>query len=286
MAHDDDDDDDVNDPEGYGTFSEAVAETGLTQSQLRSLVAVGVVRTLRSKTQSRRQLFCLEDVRRVCSMRSDTPGEELDVDKAPTMVPAAEVRALVDGFERLLRLAMAQTKQAQDHERMMTTANTGQLKELAAGQQGLVTAVLKQNELLVQRANDGDAARLQFVQAAEVMLKDQRAELRLEAENNRRHELRQQMWNDVRKAAPQLLEGLKETVGGGRLAAAERLKQKIDPATIAGLIKLQLLPEDQIEDLCTALDLDRAELDKLNKEADAVAEAEAAEPEQKAEAAE
>lgn len=260
---DDDDDNDAS-VDGFVGVTEALEGYSFTLPQLRALVSAGVVRTKRDRGKL---IYCVEDLERLAGApRNDEPDDAFGTD----------IKALLAGHERLNEMCMKLVKQCQDHERQLVTAFNAPLKTLAESSQNQVKAVLDQNTQLVERANAGDKSRLEFVQAAETMLRDQRAELRDQAELDRKHELRREMWEGVKKAAPKLLEGFKETMGTDRLEAAAELGRKLDPAKVAAILQFGLLPDDQIDLLCKALGLDRAELEKLNREADAAAAAEAA----------
>jgi hypothetical protein len=84
--------------------------------------------------------------------------------------------------------------------------------------------------------------------------------------------MRREMWESVKKAAPELLRGFKATTGADKLEAALALKAKLDPAKIAALIHFKLLGDEEIDLLCKALDLNRAEIEALNVVADEAAE--------------
>lgn len=271
---DDDDDDAVAESEtpGYVPVAQALEQSGFTAVQLRALVTAGII-----KTQKHRGVlvYCVADLNRFEGMpRVDEPEE------APPWV--AEFNAVTAGYRSLVDASLKLVKQAQDHERMMVTAFSKPLDSLGDSSKALVAAVLDQNKQLVQRANDGDSARLDFVKAAETMLRDQRTELREQAELDRKHEMRREVWEGVKKAGPHLLKGLQATTGASRLEAAMKLKEKLDPAKLAALIHYKLLGDEEIDLLCTALELDRASLEALNKATDEAA----AESEQKPEAAE
>lgn len=254
--------------EGYVSSAVACEAYNFSMPQLRGLVTAGVVRTERSR-KGGAMLYCAEDLARL-----EGANRTKEPDEPGSM--AAEIRALSDGYKQLLQLAISQTKQAQDHERQLVTAFSKPLEQLGTGSRELVTAVLDQNKLLVDRANAGDAARLDFVKAAETLLKDQRAELREQAELDRKHQLKQEVWEGVKKAGPPLLEGLKETLGGKgtKTAAVETLKAKLSGpeglAKLAALLKFEMLDSEGIDALCTALGVSRADLEALNAEADAV----------------
>lgn len=271
---DDDDDDDVK-PEateapGYVPIAQALEQSGFTAVQLRALVGAGIIRTQRARYGGA-LVYCVEDLTRFDGMpRAEEPAEQSPL--------VAELNAITTGYRGLLELALKQTKQAQDHERMLITAFAKPLEQQGEGTKALVSAVLDQNKQLVQRASDGDAARLDFVKAAETMLRDQRTELREQAELDRKHELRREMWQGVKDAAPRLLEGWKATTGADRVEAATALAAKLDPAKVAALIHYKLLADDEIDLLCKALGLDREALEKLNAEADAAPEPEPAAP--------
>jgi hypothetical protein len=267
MSRDDDDDDVASSPEaseqgGFVPLSQALELSTFTLIQLRSLVGAGIVRTERAK-RGGSLLYCVEDLERLASMpRSAEPP-----DQSPM---AVELAAITAGYRGLLDVALKQTKQAQEHERLIVTAFTKPLEAIGEHEKTLVTAVLEQNKQLVARANAGDMARLDFVKGAESMLRDQRNELREQAELDRKHELKREMWEGVKKAAPKLLEGFRATTGADRLEAALALKAKLDPAKVAALIHYKLLGEEEIGLLCTALDLDRAAIEALNADADSM----------------
>ncbi len=258
---DDDDDDDVANDDGESAFvpvAAALEKTTFTIAQLRALVGAGLIRTQRAKGVL---VYSVEDLERCAGMpRVAEPAEQSPM--------VAEFNAVTAGYRSMLELALKQTKQAQDHERQLISAFSKPLENLGESSKSLVGAVLSQNEQLVKRAADGDAARLDFVKAAESMLRDQRTELREQSELDRKHELRREVWEGVRKAAPHLLKGLRDTMGTPQLEAAMALKAKLDPAKVAALIHYRLLGDEEIELLCTALGLDRAAIDKLNAEAD------------------
>jgi len=273
--HDDDDDGDDVTPEaggpaGFVPIAEALELAGLTAPQLRALASAGLISTQRGRGGALH--YSEADLARLAGMpRVPEPAEQ-----SPLVV---ELNAITAGYRAMLELALKQTKQAQDHERLLITAFSKPLENLGDSSKSLVGAVLDQNKQLVQRANDGDSARLDFVKAAEGMLRDQRVELREQAELDRKHELRREMWEGVKKAAPELMAGFKATTGQNRLEAALALKAKLDPAKVAALIHYKLLGDDEIDLLCKALDLDRAAIEALNVAADE------AEPEAEPEAA-
>jgi hypothetical protein len=266
----DDDDDDVSEPANdvpaaYVSIAEALEQSGFTAVQLRALVAAGIIRTERAR-RGGALLYSVEDINRFEGMpRNSEPAEQSPL--------VAELNAITAGYRSMLELALKQTKQAQDHERQLITAFSKPLDNLGEGSKALVGAVIEQNKQLVQRATDGDAARLDFVKAAETMLRDQRSELREQSELDRKHEMRREVWDGVKKAAPHLLEGLKATAGSKRLEAAAKLKEKLDPAKVAALIRYELIGSEEVDLLCTALELDRASIEALNA---AVDQAEAA----------
>lgn len=260
-SRDDDDDDSPDSSEGNGfePVAKALEQTGFTLPQLRGLVSAGLVRTMRVRGAL---CYCVEDLARLAGM----PRVAEPDDSTPML---AEFKAVTDGYRAMLDMALKQTKQAQDHERMLVTAFAKPLDQLGEGSRALVTAVLEQNKQLVQRASDGDSARLDFVKAAETMLRDQRTELREQAELDRKHELKREVWEGVKKAGPHLLKGLQATAGVDRLEAAAKLKERLDPAKVAALIHYKLLGDEEIDLLCTALELDRSAIEALNSEADA-----------------
>ena len=261
---DDDDDGDGDDGASeaaaeYLPVAEALERSGFTIAQLRALVGAGIIRTERRRGAL---TYCAEDLSRFDGMpRGAEPAEQ-----SPLI---AEFNAVTAGYRSMLELALKQTKQAQDHERLLITSFSKPLENLGEGSKALVGAVLEQNRQLVQRATDGDSARLAFVQGAETMLRDQRVELREQAELDRKHELRREMWEGVKKAGPELLKGFKATTGQDKLEAALALKAKLDPAKVAALIHYKLLGDEEIGLLCTALDLDRAAIEALNVAANA-----------------
>lgn len=262
MARDDDDDgDDQAEPEEWFTGTEACEAHGFSMPQLRALVSAGVLRTDRGPRGLTR--YSVADLERLAGMPRNAEPEETQSSLA------VELKALTDGYRAMLELALKQTKQAQEHERLLITAFSKPLDQLGEGSKALVGAVLDQNRQLVTRATDGDNARLDFVRAAETMLRDQRLELREQSELDRKHELRKEVWDGVRKAAPHLLAGLKATFGTDQLEAAQALASKLDPAKVAALIHYKLLGDDEIDLLCKALGLDRAALELMNQEADA-----------------
>lgn len=259
--NDDDDNDDKpeSDTPGYVPVAQALESSGFTAPQLRALVTAGIIKTQRHRGQL---VYCVADLNRFEGVpRVDQPEE------APPWV--AEFNAVTAGYRSLVEASLKLVKQAQDHERLMVTAFSKPLENLGEGSKQLVGAVLEQNKQLVQRASDGDAARLDFVKAAETMLRDQRVELREQAELDRKHELRREVWEGVKKAGPHLLKGLQATTGADRLEAAMKLKAKLDPAKVAALIHFKLLGDEEIDLLCTALELDRKAIEAMNAEADA-----------------
>ena len=249
-------------------IAQALELSLFTATQLRALVTAGIV-----GTQSVRGVKCysVADLKRFDGApRNAEPDEQ-----SPLTV---ELRAITEGYRGMLDLALRQTKQAQDHERALILAFSKPLEQLGEGSKNLVGAVLEQNKQLVQRASDGDSARLQFVQAAESMLRDQRSELREQAELDRKAELRREVWEGVKKAAPHLLDGWKVTTGAGKLDAAMKLKDKLDINKVAALVAMRVLDDEETDLLCAAFGYDRAELDRLAKEgAEAAAQADAAE---------
>jgi len=263
MSRDDDDDNDGSEGgEGYVTITQACEQSGFTLPQLRSLVSAGLVRTTRVRGSL---AYNSEDLARLAGM-----PRVAEPDEPSPMV--AEFKAVTDGYRAMVELALRQTKQAQDHERLLVAAFSKPLDQLGEGSKALVTAVLEQNKQLVVRATEGDAARLDFVKAAETMLRDQRVELREQAELDRKHELRREVWDGVKKAAPHLLKGIQATTGADKLEAAMKLKERLDPAKIAALIHFKLLGDEEIDLLCTALELDRAAIEALNREANEASE--------------
>jgi hypothetical protein len=56
-----------------------------------------------------------------------------------------------------------------------------------------------------------------------------------------------------------------------KLAAVAKLKEKLDVPTLAGILKFNLLDSEGVDALCTALGVDRADLEAINAEADAEA---------------
>ncbi len=273
----DDDDGEVSaepsEREGYVTVAKALELSLFTITQLRALVTAGIVRTERGRRGV--LVYCVEDLKRFDGAPRST--EEPDA-QSPLL---AELRGITDGYRSMLELALKQTKQAQDHERMLVTAFAKPLENLGESSKALVGAVLGQNEQLVARATAGDSARLEFVKAAETMLRDQRVELREQAELDRKHALRTEMWEAVKQAGPHLLEGLKKTMGAGdgKLEAAAKLKAKLSPDKVAALVAFDLLDSEELDLLCAAFGYDRADLERRAAEAGAVkADAEAAEP--------
>lgn len=263
---DDDDDKPESETPGYVPVTQALEQSGFTAVQLRALVTAGIIKTQKHRGQL---VYCVADLNRFEGMpRVDEPEE------APPWV--AEFNAVTAGYRGLVEASLKLVKQAQDHERAMVTAFSKPLENLGDSSKALVAAVLGQNEQLVKRAADGDAARLDFVKAAETMLRDQRQELREQAENDRKHALRLELWEGIKKAGPHLLKGLQATTGAARLEAAVKLKEKLDPAKVAALIHYKLLGDEEIDLLCTALELDRASIEAMNRAAD---EAQTTEPE-------
>lgn len=257
--------------EGYVAIAQALELSMFTVAQLRALVTAGVVRTVRAKQNKGALLYCVEDLQRFDGApRSSEPEEQ-----SPLL---AEVRAITEGYRGLVEaaarvsdLALKQTKQAQDHERLLITAFAKPLENVGDASKSLVVAVLDQNKQLVERANAGDKTRLDFVQAAEGMLKDQRGEMREQLELDRKHAVRLEVWEGVKKAGPHLLEGLKATfgTGGDQLKAALQLKEKFDIGKVAALASFMTSEETDL--LCKAFGYDRAELDRINAEATAAA---------------
>jgi len=264
MSRTDDDDDDVTSPEtevdenpGWVTVAVALERTLLTVAQLRALVGSGIIGTKRTKQGT---LYSAEDLVRFDGM----PRREEAEPPSPLL---AEMRAISDSWKAVLDVALKQTKQAQDHERLVVVAFTKPLESLGKSSETLVTAVLDQNKQLVQRANDGDKARLAFVKGAETMLRDQRVEMREQLELDRKHELRREMWEGVKKAAPQLLEGFKKTTGADRVEAATKLKDKITIDKLASLVAFNFVDDEEATLLCTVFGYERAELDRKVAEA-------------------
>lgn len=254
-------------PEGYLSAAEAVSQFGFNMYQLKSLVAAGVLRITQvsSKRIGKVVFYRTEDLQRLAEGPRDADDDLDDTDSDLRR----EMKTISASYARLLELAMKQTQQAQDHEVKLVSAFAGPLKTLAESNQNQVEAVLEQNKQLVERANAGDMARLEFVKAAEGMLRDQRVELREQAELDRKNELRHEMWGEAKKVLPELMKGLKATTGADRIEAAQELAKKIDKGKLAAIVKFQLLSEEELGLMCKALDIDRAELDKLNAEADA-----------------
>jgi hypothetical protein len=264
----DDDGDDVTEaPEvdqnpGWVNVATALAQSLFTVTQLRALVGAGIIGTKKTKQGT---LYNVADLARFEGMPR---REEEDLNAVSPVLQ--EMRAMSEGWKSILELALRQTKQAQDHERQLITAFSKPLENLGESSKALVGAVLEQNKQLVQRANDGDAARLDFVKAAETMLRDQRVELREQAELDRKHQLRAEVWEGVKKAAPHLLEGLKKTTGVDRLEAATKLKEKLDPDKIASLVAFNLVDSEELELLCSVFGYDRADIERRVAEASAV----------------
>lgn len=256
--NDNDDDKTESATPGYVPVTTALEQSGFTAVQLRALVTAGIIKTQKHRGSL---VYCVADLNRFEGMpRVDEPEE------APPWV--AEFNAVTAGYRSLVDASLKLVKQAQDHERQMVTAFAKPLEVIGESSKSLTAAVLEQNRQLVTRANDGDNARLEFVKAAELMLKDQRTELREQGELDRKHEMRREVWEGVKKAGPHLLKGLRDTLGTPQLEAAEKLKAKLDPAKVAALIHYKLLEDEEIDLLCTALGLDRAALEALNAEAD------------------
>jgi len=269
------------DAEEYLPAGEAAAKSGFNGQQIRNLVAAGVVRAQRSK-KGGIGVYCMADLMRLAEgPRVGDPDEQQD---QPLI---QEIKTLSAAYKDLLELALKQTRQAQEHERLLITAFSKPLENLGDSSKNLVTAVLDQNAQLVKRADAGDVARIDFLKATESMLRDQRTELAQQAEADRKHQLKLEVWEGVKKAGPHLLEGLKQTVGGDeRLQAAQKLKAGLDPAKLAAIIKFKLIDDEQVDLLCKALDLNRADLEALNAEADAMGDEPEPEPEPEAKAAE
>jgi len=263
-AHDDDDGEgapEVDENPGWVPVAAALAQSLFTVTQLRALVGAGIIGTKKTKQGT---LYNVADLARFEGMpRTSEPDEPSPI--------LAEMRAISDGYKSMLDLALKQTKQAQDHERMLITAFSKPLDSIGESSKTLVGAVLDQNKQLIQRANDGDSARLEFVKGAETMLRDQRVEMREQLELDRKHALRTEMWEGVKKAAPQLLEGFKKTVGADRLEAATKLKEKLSIDKVASLVAFKMVDEEETALLCTVFGYDRAELDRVVAEAQAVA---------------
>jgi len=264
MSNDDDDDlttePEVDENPGWVPVAAALAQSLFTVTQLRALVGAGIIGTKKTKQGV---LYSVEDLKRFDGM----PKREEAEPPSPLL---AEMRAMSEGYKSMLELALKQTKQAQDHERLLVTAFTKPLDSLGESSRTLVTAVLDQNKQLVQRANDGDNARLEFVKGAETMLRDQRVEMREQLELDRKHELRREMWEGVKKAAPQLLAGFKQTTGVDRVEAATKLKEKITIDKLASLVAFNLVDDEEASLLCTVFGYDRADLDRTVREAQAV----------------
>jgi hypothetical protein len=249
--------------EGYVPVAQALELSMFTMPQLRALVSAGVIRTLRAKQLRGAMVYCVEDLQRF-----DGAPRNADTEQQGSL--GGEVKALIDGYKSLVDLSLKQTKQAQDHERSLITAFSKPLENLGESSKSLVTAVLGQNQQLVQRANDGDVARLDFVKAAELMLRDQRTELREQTELDRKHSLRLEMWEGVKRAAPHLLEGLRKTTGADALEAAAALKEKLSPDKVAALVAFKLLDSEELDLLCRAFGYDRADLERRAAEANDV----------------
>lgn len=262
-----DDDDEPSEAEGreagYVPVAQALEQSGFTLAQLRALVGAGIIKTKLAQYGGAK-LYCVEDLQRFDGMPRAAEVE-------PPSQLVAEFNAVTAGYRQMLDLALKQTKQAQDHERLLVTAFSKPLNDLGESSKSLVTAVLDQNKQLVQRANDGDRARLEFVQGAETMLRDQRTELREQAELDRKHDMRREVWEGVKKAAPHLLDGLKAT-GSDQLKAAVKLKEKLDINKVASLVAFKLLDPEEIDLMCQAFGYDRAEIDRLAGVAVEVAE--------------
>lgn len=264
--HDDDDaDDDVSEApelEGYLPVAAALEQSGFTVAQLRALVGAGIIKTVRAK-RGGALMYCTADLQRFDGMPRNAEPEQ----QTPLI---AELNAITAGYRSMLDLALKQTKQAQDHERLLVTAFSKPLNDLGESSKALVGAVLDQNKQLVQRANDGDAARLDFVKAAETMLRDQRTELREQTELDRKHQLRAEVWEGVKKAAPHLLEGLKKTTGADALEAAAKLKEKLSPDKIASLVAFNLVDGEELDLLCRVFGYERADIERRAAEANDV----------------
>jgi hypothetical protein len=268
----DDDETEVAEPTDYVPVAQALELSLFTITQLRALVSAGIVRTKRARVGGA-LTYCVEDLKRF----DGAPRAEEPEQQSPLL---QELRAITEGYKSMLDLALRQTKQAQDHERQLITSFSKPLENLGESSKALVGAVLDQNGQLVKRANDGDSARLEFVRAAETMLRDQRLELREQADLDRKHQLRQDMWDGVKKAGPALLDGLKQTMGVGdaRIEAAGKLREKLSPDKVAALVAFNLLDSEELDLLCTAFNYDRADLERRAAEANEVkAEADAAE---------
>lgn len=258
--HDDDDNENESESE-FLPIADALEQSGFSLTQLRALVAAGLVKVAKGKRGV--VTYCAEDLARLAGLPRVEEPEEL-----PHL---AEFRAVTDGYKAMLDIALRQTKQAHDHERALVQAFAKPLEMQGGQMRELLGAVLEQNKALVQRANDGDSARLEFVKAAETMLRDQRQELREQSELDRKHELKREVWEGVKKAGPHLLEGLKATMGGGaeKLAAVAKLKEKLDLPTLASILHFKLLDDEGIDALCAALGVSRADLEAINAEASA-----------------
>lgn len=269
--HDDTDDDGDDDASesggGYVLVGEALEASGWTLQQLRALVQAGCVG---KKVVSGKTYYASADIERLQGTAKGASGDDADADVPSSIV--RDFRELADGYKSMLDLALKQTRQAQEHERLLITAFSKPLENLGESSKALVGAVLGQNEQLVKRASDGDAARLEFVQAAEVMLRDQRSELRETVEAERKHALKLEVWEGVKKAAPHLLEGLKLTASGGSeaLEAAQKLKTKLNPDKVASLVAFNLLDSEELDLLCKAFGYDRADLERRAREASEV----------------
>ncbi len=249
--------------EGYVPIAQALELSMFTLPQLRALVSAGVVRTLRASKLKGAMVYCVEDLQRFDGAPRNSEPEQ----QGPV---AAEFRAVIDGFKAVTELALKQTAQAQNHERLLITAFSKPLENLGESSKSLVGAVLDQNKQLVERANAGDKSRLEFVQGAETMLRDQRVEMREQLELDRKSELRREMWEGVKKAAPHLLEGFRKTTGSDALEAAAKLKEKLSPDKVAALIAFDLLDSEELDLLCRAFGYDRADLERRAAEATAV----------------
>ena len=247
--------------EAYLPVGEAAAKSGFSGTQIRNLVAAGVVRAQRSK-KGGVGIYCVADLLRLAEgPRVSDPDEQAD---QPLI---QEFKAFSAAYKDLLDLALKQTRQAQEHERLLITAFSKPLENLGDSSKNLVTAVLDQNAQLVKRADAGDVARIDFLKATESMLRDQRVELAQQAEADRKHQLKIEVWEGVKKAGPHLLEGLKQTIGSNeRLQAAKQLKEKLDPALLASMVKLGAIDTEQLDLICKTLELDRAEIEALANE--------------------
>jgi len=253
--------------EGYITATEAVEQCSFTPLQLRSLVGAGVLRTARAKRGV--IVYCREDLARL----EGAPRVEPDDEPSEVVV---EMRAINAAWKDVLDVALKQTKQAQEHERLIVTAFSKPLETLMTGVQQQVGAMVTQNEQLLTRATAGDVARLDFVKAAETMLRERRNEDAQLDDARQKQQIRSEAWEAVKKAGPHLLEGIKKTVGGDgeQLKAALLLREKFDIGKVAALASFMSSEETDL--LCKAFGYDRAELDRINAEATAEQAAEAA----------